>query len=51
VGRTATDSVAVGQGDAAGVVNGLATAVWATVGRLVTDVELELGWAAPRDVS
>jgi hypothetical protein len=34
----------------AGVVNGLATAVRATVDRLVADMELELGrGAAPRD--
>jgi hypothetical protein len=33
------------------VVNGLATAVRATVDRLVTDMQLELGrGAAPRDV-
>ena len=33
----------VEQCDVAGVVNGLATAVRATVDRLVTDMELELG--------
>ena len=48
---TTTERVAVEQRDVAGVVNGLATAVRATVDRLVTDMELELGrGAAPRDV-
>ena len=48
---TATQRVPVEQRDVAGVVNGLATAVRATVDRLVTDMELELGrGAAPRDV-
>jgi ABC-type uncharacterized transport system auxiliary subunit len=40
---TATERVAVEQRDVAGVVNGLAAAVRATVDRLVTDMELELG--------
>jgi hypothetical protein len=49
-GGTATERVAVEQRDVAGVVNGLATAVRATVDRLVTDMELELGrGTAPRD--
>ncbi len=49
--RTATERVSVEQRDVAGVVNGLATAVRATVDRLVADMELELGRAAaPRDV-
>jgi ABC-type uncharacterized transport system auxiliary subunit len=48
--RMATERVPVEQRDVAGVVNGLATAVRATVDRLVTDMELELGrGAAPRD--
>jgi hypothetical protein len=43
--------VPVEQRDVAGVVNGLATAVRATVDRLVTDMDLGLGRrAAPRDV-
>ena len=46
----ATERVPVEQRDVAGVVNGLATAVRATVDRLVTDMERELGReAAPRD--
>ena len=40
---TAAERVPVQQRDMAGVVNGLATAVRATVDRLVTDMELELG--------
>jgi ABC-type uncharacterized transport system auxiliary subunit len=49
--RMATERVPVQQRDVAGVVNGLAAAVRATVDRLVTDMELELGrGAAPRDV-
>jgi ABC-type uncharacterized transport system auxiliary subunit len=49
--RMATERVPVEQRDVAGVVNGLATAVRATVDRLVTDMELELGRrAAPRNV-
>jgi hypothetical protein len=40
---TATQRVPVEQRDVAGVVNGLATAVRATVDRLVTDMEFELG--------
>ena len=48
---TATERVPVEQRDVAGVVNGLATAVRATVDRLVTEMALELGRvAAPRDV-
>ena len=48
---TASEGVPVQQRDMAGVVNGMATAVRATVDRLVTDMELELGrGAAPRDV-
>jgi ABC-type uncharacterized transport system auxiliary subunit len=48
---TATQRVPVEQRDVAGVVNGLATAVRATVDRLVTDMALEVGGAtAPRDV-
>jgi ABC-type uncharacterized transport system auxiliary subunit len=48
---TAAEHVPVQQRDMAGVVNGLATAVRATVDRLVTDMELELGrGAATRDV-
>jgi ABC-type uncharacterized transport system auxiliary subunit len=39
--RTATERVPVQQRDVAGLVNGLATAVRATVDRLVTDMELE----------
>ncbi len=46
----ATERVPVEQRDVAGVVNGLTTAVRATVDRLVTDMELELGrGTAPRD--
>ncbi len=41
--RMATEQVPVEQRDVAGVVNGLATAVGATVDRLVTDMERELG--------
>ena len=49
--RTATERVAVEQRDVAGVVKGLETAVRASVDRLVTDMELELGrGTAPRDV-
>jgi cholesterol transport system auxiliary component len=49
--RMATERVAVEQRDVAGVVNGLATAVRATVDRLVTDMELEVGRGlAPHDV-
>ena len=40
--RLATERVSVERRDVAGVVNGLATAVRATVDRLVTDMELEL---------
>jgi ABC-type uncharacterized transport system auxiliary subunit len=48
---TAAEHVPVQQRDMAGVVNGLATAVRATVDRLVTDMELELGrGASTRDV-
>jgi ABC-type uncharacterized transport system auxiliary subunit len=48
--RMATERVAVEQRNVAGVVDGLATAVRATVDRLVTDMELELGrGTAPRD--
>jgi ABC-type uncharacterized transport system auxiliary subunit len=48
--RMATERVPVEQRDVTGVVNGLATAVRATVDRLVTDMELELGRAtASRD--
>jgi ABC-type uncharacterized transport system auxiliary subunit len=48
---TAAEGVPVQQRDMAGVVNSMATAVRATVDRLVTDMELELGrGAAPRDV-
>jgi ABC-type uncharacterized transport system auxiliary subunit len=48
---TATERVAVEQRDVAGVVKGLATAVRASVDRLVTDMELELGrLTAARDV-
>ena len=47
----ATERVPIEQRDVAGVVNGLATAVRATIDRLATDMELELGRAAtPRDV-
>jgi ABC-type uncharacterized transport system auxiliary subunit len=47
---TATERLAVEQRDVAGVVNGLAAAVRATVDRLVTDMELELErGAAQRD--
>jgi hypothetical protein len=47
----ATERVAVEQRNVAGVVDGLATAVRATVDRLVTDMELELGrGASTRDV-
>ena len=46
---TAAERVPVEQRDMGGVVNGLATAVRATVDWLVTDMELELGrGAAPR---
>jgi ABC-type uncharacterized transport system auxiliary subunit len=49
--RMATERVSVEQRDVAGVVNGLATAVRATVDRLVADMELELGrGAALREV-
>ena len=49
--RTATEQVPVQQRDVAGVVNGLAAAVRATVDRLVSDMELELArGTAPRDV-
>jgi ABC-type uncharacterized transport system auxiliary subunit len=49
--RVATEQVPVEQRDVPGVVNGLTTAVRATVDRLVTDMALELGrGAAPRDV-
>jgi ABC-type uncharacterized transport system auxiliary subunit len=49
--RMATERVPVQQRDVAGVVNGLATAVRATVDRLVTDMELELARGTPpRDV-
>ena len=48
---TATQRVPVEQRDVAGVVNGLATAVRASVDRLVSDMELDFGrGAAPRDV-
>ena len=48
---TAAERVPVQQRDITGVVDGLATAVRATVDRLVTDMELELGrGAAPRDI-
>ncbi len=48
---TATQRVPVEQRDVAGVVNGLGAAVRATVDRLVTDMELELGrTATARDV-
>jgi ABC-type uncharacterized transport system auxiliary subunit len=48
---TAAERVPVQQRDMAGVVNGLSTAVRATVDRLVTDMELELGrGASTRDV-
>jgi len=48
--RMATERVAVEQRNVAGVVDGLATAVRATVDRLVTDMYLELGrGTAPRD--
>ena len=48
---TATERVPVQERDMAGVVNGLTTAVRATVDRLITDMELERGrGAAPRDV-
>ena len=40
--RMATERVPVQQRDVAGLVNGSATAVRATVDRLVTDMELEL---------
>ena len=47
----ASERVPVDRRDMAGVVNGLATAVRATVDRLVTDMQAELGpAAAPRDV-
>ena len=49
--RTATERVSVEQRDVAGVVNGLTKAVRATVDRLVTDMELELGrGTTPREV-
>ena len=49
--QTVTERVSVEQRDVAGVVNGLATAVRATVDRLVNDMELELGrGTAPREV-
>jgi cholesterol transport system auxiliary component len=49
--RMATERVPVEQREVAGVVNGLATAVRASVERLVTDMEFELGrGAVPRDV-
>jgi ABC-type uncharacterized transport system auxiliary subunit len=49
--RMATERVPVEQRDVAGVVNGLGAAVRATVDRLVTDMEFELGRAAAaRDV-
>ena len=44
---TATERVPVEQRDVAGVVNGLAAAVRASVDRLVTDMELELGRHLP----
>jgi hypothetical protein len=44
---TATERVPVEQRDVAGVVNGLAAAVRASVDRLVTDMELELGRHRP----
>jgi ABC-type uncharacterized transport system auxiliary subunit len=44
---TATERVSVEQRDVAGVVNGLAAAVRATVDRLVTDLQLELGRHRP----
>jgi ABC-type uncharacterized transport system auxiliary subunit len=44
---TATERVPVQQRDMAGVVNGLAAAVRATVDRLVTDMQLELGRRRP----
>ena len=48
---TAAERVPVQQRDMPGVVNGLEAAVRASVNRLVTDMELELGrGAAPRDV-
>ena len=48
---TAAERVPVQQRDMPGVVNGLGAAVRASVDRLVTDMELELGrGAAPRDV-
>ena len=43
---TATERMAVEHRDVPGVVNGLATAVRATVERLVTEMELELGRGA-----
>jgi hypothetical protein len=48
---TAAERVPVQQRDMPGVVNGLGAAVQASVDRLVSDMELELGrGAAPRDV-
>jgi ABC-type uncharacterized transport system auxiliary subunit len=48
---TATERVPVKQRDVAGVVDGLGTAVRATVDRLVAEMELELGrGSTPRDV-
>ena len=48
---TATERMPIERRDVPGVVNGLATAVRATVDRLVTDMQAELGpGAAPRDV-
>jgi ABC-type uncharacterized transport system auxiliary subunit len=48
--RMASERVPVEQRDVAGVVNGLAAAARATVDRLITDMELELGRAtASRD--
>ena len=43
---TATERMPIERRDVPGVVNGLATAVRATVDRLVTDMELELGRGA-----
>jgi hypothetical protein len=48
---TAAERVPVQDRDVAGVVNGLTTAVRATVDRLITDMELEVARGpAPRDV-
>jgi ABC-type uncharacterized transport system auxiliary subunit len=44
---TATERVPVEERDVAGVVNGLAAAVRASVDRLVTDLQLELGRHGP----